>query len=37
MVLLEAAGGTPEQLGMLARSDSDIYARLVKELNITAG
>jgi tripartite-type tricarboxylate transporter receptor subunit TctC len=34
---LEAAGGTPEQLGMLARSDSDIYARLVKELNITAG
>src|ERR1022692_2639132 len=33
---LEAAGGTPEQLGTLARSDSDKYARLVKELNITA-
>jgi tripartite-type tricarboxylate transporter receptor subunit TctC len=32
---LEAAGGTPEQLGTLARSDSDKYARLVKELNIT--
>ena len=34
---LEATGGTPEQLGALARSDSDKYARLVKELNITAG
>jgi tripartite-type tricarboxylate transporter receptor subunit TctC len=34
---LEAAGGTPEQLGTLARSDSEKYARLVKELNITAG
>ncbi len=33
---LAVAGGTPEQLGMLARSDSDKYARLVKELNITA-
>jgi len=32
---LEAAGGTPEQLRTLARSDSDKYARLVKELNIT--
>ena len=34
---LEATGGTPEQLGTLARSDSEKYARLVKELNITAG
>jgi len=34
---LDVAGGTPEQLGRLARSDSDKYARLVKELNITAG
>lgn len=33
---LEATGGTPEQLGTLARSDSEKYARLVKELNITA-
>ncbi len=33
---LEAAGGTPEQLGVLARSDSKKYAQLVKELNITA-
>ena len=33
---LEAAGGTPEQLGTLARSDSEKYARLVKELNIGA-
>jgi len=33
---LAVAGGTPEQLGTLARSDSDKYARLVKELNITA-
>jgi tripartite-type tricarboxylate transporter receptor subunit TctC len=32
---LEATGGTPEQLGTLARSDSDKYARLVKKLNIT--
>jgi tripartite-type tricarboxylate transporter receptor subunit TctC len=32
---LEVAGGTPEQLGTLARSDSDKYARLVKELKIT--
>jgi hypothetical protein len=31
------SGGTPEQLGTLARSDSDKYARLVKELNITVG
>ncbi|HEY1983441.1 MAG TPA: tripartite tricarboxylate transporter substrate binding protein [Xanthobacteraceae bacterium] len=33
---LEATGGTPEQLGMLARADSEKYAQLVKELNITA-
>jgi tripartite-type tricarboxylate transporter receptor subunit TctC len=33
---LEATGGTPEQLGTLARSDSEKYAQLVKELNITA-
>jgi tripartite-type tricarboxylate transporter receptor subunit TctC len=33
---LAVAGGTPEQLGTLARSDSDKYARLVKELNIIA-
>jgi tripartite-type tricarboxylate transporter receptor subunit TctC len=34
---METIGGPPEQLGSLARSDSDKYARLVKELNITAG
>jgi tripartite-type tricarboxylate transporter receptor subunit TctC len=33
---LETIGGTPEELGRMARSDSDKYARLVKELNITA-
>jgi tripartite-type tricarboxylate transporter receptor subunit TctC len=33
---LEATGGTPQQLGTLARSDSEKYAQLVKELNITA-
>jgi tripartite-type tricarboxylate transporter receptor subunit TctC len=33
---LEAAGGTPDELGTLARSDSEKYARLVKALNITA-
>ena len=33
---METVGGPPEQLGQLARSDSDKYARLVKELNITA-
>src|SRR5450755_2039317 len=32
---LDVAGGTPEALGTLARSDSDKYGRLVKELNIT--
>ena len=34
---LEAIGGSPEQLGKLARSDSEKYQRLVKELNISAG
>ena len=34
---LEAVGGTPEQLGKLARADSEKYERLVKELNISAG
>lgn len=34
---LEAIGGTPDQLGKLAQSDSEKYARLVKELNIHAG
>jgi tripartite-type tricarboxylate transporter receptor subunit TctC len=34
---LESAGGTPEQLSKLAQSDSVKYARLVKELNISAG
>jgi tripartite-type tricarboxylate transporter receptor subunit TctC len=33
---LEIAGGTPEELGRLARTDSDKYARLVKDLNISA-
>lgn len=33
---LEVAGGTPDALGTLARSDSDKYARLVQELGITA-
>jgi tripartite-type tricarboxylate transporter receptor subunit TctC len=32
---LETVGGSPDQLGSLARSDSEKYARLVKELNIT--
>jgi tripartite-type tricarboxylate transporter receptor subunit TctC len=34
---LEAMGGTPEALGTLAQADSEKYARLVKELKITAG
>jgi tripartite-type tricarboxylate transporter receptor subunit TctC len=34
---LEAVGGTPEQLGALARADSVKYERLVRELNISAG
>ena len=33
---LEIIGGSPDELGKLARSDSDKYARLIKELNITA-
>jgi tripartite-type tricarboxylate transporter receptor subunit TctC len=31
---VEPIGGTAEELGKLARADSDKYARLVKELNI---
>ena len=34
---LEAMGGAPEALGTLAQADSEKYARLVKELKITAG
>ena len=34
---LETIGGTPDQLGKLAHADSEKYARLIKELNITAG
>lgn len=34
---VEAVGGTPEELGQLARADSDKYARLIKELNIKTG
>jgi tripartite-type tricarboxylate transporter receptor subunit TctC len=34
---LEAMGGAPETLGTLAQADSEKYARLVKELKITAG
>jgi tripartite-type tricarboxylate transporter receptor subunit TctC len=34
--VLETVGGPPEELGRRARSDSDKYARLVKELGITA-
>src|SRR5262245_7587931 len=33
---VEAIGGTPEDIGALARADSEKYARLVKELNIGA-
>ena len=33
---VEAVGGTPEDIGALARADSEKYARLVKELNIGA-
>jgi tripartite-type tricarboxylate transporter receptor subunit TctC len=33
---LEAKGGSPDELGKLARADSEKYARLIKELNITA-
>ena len=31
---IEPVGGTPEDIGKLARDDSEKYARLVKELNI---
>jgi tripartite-type tricarboxylate transporter receptor subunit TctC len=31
---IEAVGGQPDELGSLARADSEKYARLVKELNI---
>lgn len=34
---VEAIGGSAAALGKLARADSEKYARLVKELNITAG
>ena len=34
---LEIVGGSPEKLGALANADSEKYARLVRELNITAG
>jgi tripartite-type tricarboxylate transporter receptor subunit TctC len=34
---VETVGGSPEQLGKLARGDSEKYARLVKELSIKAG
>jgi tripartite-type tricarboxylate transporter receptor subunit TctC len=33
----EAVGGTPEDIGKLARADSVKYARLVKELNVRTG
>jgi tripartite-type tricarboxylate transporter receptor subunit TctC len=34
---LESGGGSPEKLSALAKADSVKYARLVKELNISAG
>jgi tripartite-type tricarboxylate transporter receptor subunit TctC len=34
---LEPVGGSPAQLGKLARADSEKYERLVRELNISAG
>lgn len=34
---IEPVGGTPEDLGKLARADSEKYARLVRELNIKVG
>ena len=33
---LESGGGSPEKLGTLAKADSVKYARLVKELKISA-
>ncbi len=35
--IMEPIGGTPEQLGQLARADSAKYERLVRELEIRAG
>lgn len=35
--IMEPIGGTPEQLGQLARADSAKYERLVRELDIRAG
>lgn len=34
---IEPIGGPPEEIGKLARADSDKYAKLVKELGIKAG
>ena len=31
---IEAVGGKPDEIGTLARADSEKYARLVRELNI---
>jgi tripartite-type tricarboxylate transporter receptor subunit TctC len=31
---IEPVGGKPEDLGRLAKADSEKYARLVKELNL---
>ena len=35
--IMEPIGGPPEQLGQLARADSEKYERLVRELGIRAG
>jgi tripartite-type tricarboxylate transporter receptor subunit TctC len=35
--VVEAIGGTPEEFGAVARADSEKYAKLVKELGISAG
>ena len=35
--IMEPIGGTPEQLGAMARADSAKYERLVRELDIKAG
>lgn len=35
--IMEPIGGTPEQLGEMARADSAKYERLVRELQISAG
>ncbi|MBV9348006.1 MAG: tripartite tricarboxylate transporter substrate binding protein [Pseudolabrys sp.] len=32
---IEPVGGTPEQFGAVTRTDSEKYARLIKELNLT--